>query len=362
MADDESAATRVPRPKVVVDGQVATGAIDVRVMSTNYYSADWFHASFTYAGEQTPSMAYWASVEGCEIDIQCRLQPRDDYRSLIEGRVDSVVIDPIHRIIRIEGRDHSASLVGSCSRTAFANLNAGEIVSLIARRSGLVPDVRPTNDLIGRFYGGGNAEMLIGHHSNNMTDWDLIVHLARREGFDVYVKGKTLHFGPPGGAHSRIFAITGKDVIDLRLERSLATPADSDVSVRSWNSQLQRSLGNDLAAMPASFFQNSLNSQGTARPTTMIMAPNLRPDDIVRMKRMMSQELRQHRRTIELEMPGELEMTPRCGISLSGTGSAFDQRYDIESVDRLFGPVSGYVQRVRARQSDDGHAAMPTIR
>ncbi len=217
MEREETLVPRVPRPRVIVDGQVATGVIDVRVMSTNYYSADWFHVSLTCAGDQIPPSAYWSSVEGCEVDIQCRLRPQDEYRSLIEGYVDSVVIDPIYRVVRIEGRDHSASLLSACSQTAYTNLSAGEIVSLVTLHSGLVPDVYPTADLIGRFYGSGNDEMLIGQYSNNMTDWDLIVHLARREGFDVYVRGKTLHFCPPRGAGKKMFSITPADVTDLRL-------------------------------------------------------------------------------------------------------------------------------------------------
>ena len=226
MEREQISVPRVPRPRVIVDGQVASGVIDVRVMSTNYYSADWFHVSLTYAGNQTPSIAYWSSAEGCVVDIQCRLRPQDEYRSLIEGYIDSVAIDPIYRTVRIEGRDYSASLLGSCSRTAYPNLSAGEIVSLLAMRAGLVPEVYPTADLIGRFYGAGNDEMLIGHYSNTLTDWDLIVRLARREGFDVYVKGKTLYFAPPGGAGTKSFPITPTDVTELRLERSLARPSD----------------------------------------------------------------------------------------------------------------------------------------
>ena len=358
---DERLVPRVPRARVIVGGQVATGVIDVRVMSTNYYSADWFHVSLTYTGDQTPPVAYWSSVEGCEVDIQCRLRPQEVYRSLIEGYVDSVVIDPIYRIVRIEGRDHSASLLSTCSRTAYANLSAGEIVSLVAINRGLIPNVYPTADLIGRFYGSGNDEMLIGQYSNNMTDWDLIVQLARREAFDVYVVGKTLYFGPPGGAAKKMFSVTPEDVTDLRLERSLVRPTDVAVSVRSWNSQLQQALGTGLAGMPGGWAPNAVDAGRSSASTTMVMAPNLRPDDIVRINRMISQELIQHRRTIELEMPGELDMNPRCGISLSGTGTVFDQYYDIESVDRLFGPVSGYVQRVRARQSGNTNSAIPII-
>ena len=49
----------------------------------------------------------------------------------------------------------------------------------------------------------------------------------------------------------------------------------------------------------------------------MVMSPNLRPDDISKMQRLMLQDLAQHRRTIEIEMPGELDMTPRSQIVLA---------------------------------------------
>lgn len=351
--------SRAPRMRVIVGGALATGVIDVRVMSTNYYSADWFHASFTYAGDQIPSLAYWSSVEGCEVNIQCRLQPQEEYRSLIEGWIDSVVIDPIHSIARIEGRDYSASLVGSCSRAAYANLSAGEIVSLVALNGGLTPDVYPTTDLIGRFYGGGNEQTLIGHYASNMTDWDLVVHLARREDYDVFVQGKSLYFGPRGGIIRRTFPIDCVDVTDLRLERCLERRRDLDVSIRSWNSQLQQAFGNDINSAAPSTALSAIDPDVNRGPATMVMAPNLRVNDIARMNRLIRQEIVQHRRTIELEMPGELDMTPRSRISLSGTRSEFDQDYDVESIDRLFGPASGYVQRVRARQSGGENTGVP---
>ena len=184
--------TRFPRLRVLIDGQVATGVIDVRVMSTNYYSADWFHISLTYAGDHTPSLSFWASVDDCEVDIQCRIQSTDEYYSLIEGMVDSVVVDPVYRVVRVEGRDRSACLISTCTPMAFANLSASEIVSLIALRGGLVPNVYPTFDLAGRFYGQGHDSILIGQYARNTTDWDLAVQLARREGYDLFVRGKDL--------------------------------------------------------------------------------------------------------------------------------------------------------------------------
>ena len=36
--------------------------------------------------------------------------------------------------------------------------------------------------------------------TNEVSEWTLLTYLAQREGFDVYVEGRTLFFNPPADA------------------------------------------------------------------------------------------------------------------------------------------------------------------
>jgi len=57
-------------------------------------------------------------------------------------------------------------------------------------------------------------------------------------------------------------------------------------------------------------------------------------------------------------MPGELTLTPRSMIALNGTGTAFDQSYFVDTIERRIGVGCGFVQRVRAKNvSSAGGAA-----
>jgi len=58
-------------------------------------------------------------------------------------------------------------------------------------------------------------------------------------------------------------------------------------------------------------------------------------------------ELSRHERIVECSMPGELSLTPRSTILFEGTGSAFDQVYYVDSIERVFAQRRGFVQHLR---------------
>jgi hypothetical protein len=55
-------------------------------------------------------------------------------------------------------------------------------------------------------------------------------------------------------------------------------------------------------------------------------------------------------------MPGELDLTPRTVLALQGTGTAFDQSYQIDEIERRLHAVHGFIQSVRARAASAASA------
>lgn len=58
-------------------------------------------------------------------------------------------------------------------------------------------------------------------------------------------------------------------------------------------------------------------------------------------------ELSSHERKVDVRMPGELDLTARVKVRMTGTGTSFDQDYYVEEVERRISVASGFEQSVR---------------
>ena len=342
-SDSTSNIARRPRLQVLVDGAIVNTAIDARVVSNNYFSADWFYATFVASEETSFAMSYWASIKRALVEIRLSVGETESFETMIIGYADAVSIDAIRNLVRIEGRDLSALLVDSGLNEAFPNYTADAIVSLLALRHGLKPHVLPTPGMVGRLFGGAQEELGFSYHSRATTDWDLIVRLAQQSGYDAYVRGWDFFFQPAKSRKSAAVVIGRGDVTDLRLERDLSRRSLDQLAAVSWNAQLQQSILSGSTGLQP--------SGGGDVP--VMMQPNLDPGGIGRVMAQLIADAKQHARAIEITMPGETGLSARSSIELQGTGTDFDRAYDVECIDRMFSPVSGFRQRIRARQSSD---------
>ena len=184
-----------------------------------------------------------------------------------------------------------------------------------------------------------------------MTEWDILVYLARQETFDVFVTGNDLHFQPTVQSSTTNQVLRPADFMELRLERALTVARDLQVTVRSWNSFKQTSV---IECVVSSVNGSVLSSFGGSRASPqnyVVVRPNLTPDKALLVAQQHLSEICRHERVIELSMPGELTLTPRSMIALEGTGTDFDQAYYIDSIERAFRPHAGFIQRIRASNS-----------
>jgi phage protein D len=62
-------------------------------------------------------------------------------------------------------------------------------------------------------------------------------------------------------------------------------------------------------------------------------------------------ELSKHERVIEVDMPGELTLTPRNMVQIEGTGTSFDQTYYIQTITRSLSFDDGFQQSMRLKNS-----------
>ncbi len=347
LLNDLQPACRAPRLKVIANGQIICGAMEAEVISNNYYAADRFRASVALGTDPWAGASFWASEPDFLLDVQFSLDGGASFVSLVQGIVDSVSIDPTLGLVRLDGRDLTSALIEARTQETFANRTSSEIASLLAQRHNLIPQVTSTTTPVGRYYQSEHDRITLNQFSCTTTEWDLLVFLARQEGFDVFVQGQTLYFQPAAQGADFAVLLRPEDVIDLKLERSLTLARDIEVVIKSWNSRQNSAFAQHARASGRGGAQRS----GASPQRYVFMQPNLTPDEALKFAQRRLAELTRHERTIRISMPGELSLSPRSMIAVEGTGTEFDQSYYVDVIERRLRQNGGLTQFVMAKNS-----------
>ena len=359
----DTRAARQPRLRLVANGAEIAGVVEAELISNNHYAADRFQVRLAL-GSATP--AAWAATTDIEAELSLSLDGGAAWTPVIDGLVDIVQIDPLAGMVSLSGRDRTALLIEARTQETFANRTSSEIAQLLAARHGLQADVVRTRNFVGRYWQDENDRIVLGEFARATTEWDLLVGLARREGCDVWVSGKTLHFRPPEpaaepGAVLRPCRMIGGDanVTSLKLNRSLGFARDIEVVVKSWNAHHQAAFTQTARAAR----KRGQGGIGTAKPGPVqryvYVVPNLTPDEALQLAQRKLAELSRNERVVVAEMPGELDLSPRMMMRLEGTFTDFDQTYWIDEIERSIDVQHGFTQRVRARNAEVGSQTTP---
>lgn len=356
MGDSSSAAVRHPRLQLLANGVPLAGVRSAEIESNNHYAADRFSLTVVLGVDQLWTADYWSSQAAITLDVQIGFVPDGapeaaaSWTSLVQGPVDTLEIDFPARLVRVQGRDLSAAMMAAHTQETFTNRTSSEIATLIAQRHNLTAQVTATDTMVGRYYELEHDRITLNQFSRTATEWDLLVFLAQQEGFDLFVQGTTLYFQPANVKSSSAdlvlrpvaTAAGPANVMGLRMERTLALAGDLEVTVRSWNSKQQNA-----------FSQTATGRSGSGSGQSYVLVrPNLLPDEAMKLAQNWLATLAQQERVISVMMPGELELTPRSIVALEGTGTAFDQVYFVDSIERQLRFDSGFVQHVRAKNSN----------
>lgn len=330
---------RQPRLNVLANGVPLVGATEASVLSTGYFSADQFRVRAALTGDA----AVWAGSATIFVDVQMALSPLGGFASLVQGYADLVSIDPIGGTVLLEGRDLSSQMIEARTQETFANQTSSEIATTIAGRHGLAASVQATTTPVGRYWELEHDSLTLNAATKSTTEWDLLVRLALREGFDLWVSGTTLFFQPPDQTTPpTVLPVT--TAMATRLDRELTFAGDIVVTVKSWHSRAG-----------SACVQTAQTSRGAAASREYVyVVPNLTPDAAQAYAQNVLTQLTQHELVATLEMPGELTLMPRASVLLQGTGTIFDTVLRIDEVERRLHSTRGFTQRVRARAASAG--------
>jgi len=333
-----SSSLRRPQLQVQANSAVLGGVLEASVSSNSHYAADRFRlrAALSSVGADVLATA--------NLRIEILVGVDAGLQSLIVGLADRIDIDPIQGIVEIEGRDFCAGLIETRIQQTFSNQTSSEIAAGFAQGHGLLADVAQTTTPVGRYYQSQHDQVALDQFCRATTQWDLLVFLAQHEGFDVWVSGSTLHFQPAAAA---VVAqtVSPSECTGFRMQRALTLASDIEVVVKSWNSRQQR------AFMQVARQSGHRSGAGRRTQRYVYVRPNLLPDQALQLAQRILADLSRHERVVQLTMPGALVLSPRSMVAIAGTGTDFDQVYQVAEIERELNVERGFVQQVTVKNS-----------
>jgi phage protein D len=337
---------------VAVNGIPLTGVAEVEVTNASHFTADTFRVVCASSGLPVGyGPDYWALSDGDQIAVSAGFTDTG-LNQLILGQVDNVEYDPVQRTLTLSGRDLSAPLIDSKTSEKFINLTSSEIAQALALRRGLDSEVQATMAKAGSYYNIDHVVL-----TQEQTEWDLLVYLAEREGFDVWVSGSKLFFQPsPAGTtppYKIVYDAQAASATDIKLSRSQTLARDVIVKIQSWNQKQQKSF---TVTYKVSQAFKSQRSGGKAQ-TYSYTVPNLTRDQAQRLAQSKAEEITRHERVLSASLPGDNLLSTRSLVQLVGTNTAWDQNYYPDTVTRRLSFQEGYRMDFRAKN----HSTQSTV-
>lgn len=348
-----------------ITGRCLLGGVNVPFVSCEvnnnaFYQADTFSVTFATSGLPKGYDLKWFSTQtDIEVELFVGIVGKTgiEWQSLIIGRADSLHYDPARFEVVLEGRDLTSYLIDNKSSAKWPNQTASQIAVAMANKYGLKPVVTPTKTKAGTYYQIDHVDV-----QSERTDWDLLTYLAGVEGFQVYVKGRELHFErliDQSKADNYVIRWVAPGSLaypqanvsdDLRFERNLTLAKGVTVQVRSWNSKQKQPF---TVSYPTNSAKGIAPGQSNSkRQVYSITRAGLDQDGAMQLAQSMHHQITRHEMRLSGSTAGDNLLMPNTLIRIEGTGSAFDQLYYCDSIRRSLSFGDGYRMSFTAKNNN----------
>lgn len=340
---------RRPRPVLKVGGKYCS-ILGYTVENNTNFQADTFSVTLEcWQQKDGFGLEFWASAGTTNIEILLGfLEAGQDVAavpssplSLIIGQVDDISSDVATGSLIITGRDQTALLIDNKTTTTWPDQTASQIVTTIAGLVGLTPQVTATKTPVGKYSKSAYSAV-----ARETPYWDLVTTYAQQEGFDAYVTGNTLYFGPPqADTDPNPYKITvARDVTtkgvscsakSLKLKRSLTLAKDITVTVIGHSLKSGKPV-KEIATRQGVKTTKTSSSKSQPAQNYVINRPNLTPQQALQLAQKTLDDLSRHERTFEATNWDDGTLTARRKARVSGTGTDFDQDYWLDKVTHTY--------------------------
>jgi len=352
---------QIPRGAVKLNDELITGWIDLEVDNNAYYAADTFRCKFDGARLPPDRNANWFSEQQdmfVELFIGYPDDPVNygptDLKSFIYGQVDHITIDPITYTIEVDGRDLSRLFIDNKTTQKWPNQTSSQIATMLAKKHGLTPVVQATTAKVGTYYEIDHVNM-----ADERSEWDILNYLADIEGFKVWVRGKSLYFQPPLAANTTPYPLVYRSQTAssgamanfeaVNFTRALTVSRGIQVKIKSWNKKFAKGF---VVSYPSNVKTIRVGSAtvGSGAQIYSKTIPNLTQDQALQRAQSWYNQIVAHELKIEgLTVPGDNALDIPSLISLSGTGTKFDQTYYTDSIRRTLNFEDSYSMTIGAK-------------
>lgn len=344
-----------------ISGEVMPPALDLEVTNNTFGHADNFRLVFAVSAMPADRREdWWAAQNQITVEIYAGL-PADpenftaaDLDLLIVGNVDEQAFDPTARTIELHGRDLTALLIDTSASENFLNRLSSDVATTLALRHDLTPQVTKTAKTVGGYYKDVVASLSHG----NKSEWDILCELANLEGFVVYVKGRTLYFGPQQTAepypltwHQPTEDQNFPQFFGTRLSFSKRLHLSGGIIVKAANFNMKTGKTQVAFYPPGSASKVEVPQASKSSPQlyTVRAKPSAMPDQLMQIAKAKYDQVLQHEMNLSTAMPADNVLSAGMQVTVSGTGTAFDQRYFVCEVTRRLDMHEGYTMRIEAK-------------
>lgn len=334
-----------------VNGRAAPGLMRYSIHSNNYWAADTFTAIVGMDGTANGSpnafgLPFWAAQPNLELELLASLSPAEPPTSMILGRVDNLQWSADEQVLELRGRDYSGVFIDARSAEKYLNKTASQVATTLATAHQLQANVQATKTIVGEYYHDDAVQM-----TDRITEWQLLTYLAQREGFNLWVSGRTLNFQPLANpappplkvsfAYADQAGTVRANVPRLMCERNLTLAKDIKVTVISWNHEQKKPVRKTAQSVKTKSTKGggpSLAPGGTEPPQTYTFrVPGLNEPQALAYAQKKLDELSKHERKITVSnLPMILGLDARGMVQVNGTLTDWDQQYFIDEIDRTF--------------------------
>lgn len=273
-----------------------------------------------------------------------------DRQSMISGTLDRPEVKLADMTVSITGRDKSSKLMENRRNEKFQNQKSSDIATKIAQDAGLNPVVVDTGDFAGKAYTSD-----IAHLVQNRMDYEVMSLLAEREAYRWFVQGDDLYFEPKT-SDSDVYAIMWSppgtvadyavaNCIDLTLAKNSTAGRPTTVEYAGWHHGKKK------------LFKATASAGGVGTPVKHRFHFNGNTQSQLEKKaKSRLNDFIRHELGIIAVLPGDLSLDPRMQVSLTGTGTVYDQSYPIDSIDFEMGWDQEFTMTVDAKSARQGRS------
>lgn len=407
-SQDLKSQVRKPQCRVTANGK-ALRIVQAEVIQNGHQEADSFDVQMPLFDPQAPyDWKWWAEQTDIEIEVLLGFADKDGqtsrWTSLVQGPVDSIAMSPLaygphsnlalrartevgrggqlpHEtgpahpygaVLQIRGRDYSGQLIDSevSQEQVSGNLTSKDMLdNLVSQVPGLSLDISQLDDdSVGDLMNDAQGRLTL-----HRSAWDVISGIAEHEGARATVKGKQVKIAPVPADSSdkgQAFAIyyypekqssTGggfepvrSNVMTLRMARALAVGRGVDHFVQAYDSATGRRPSRAVARVRSQ--QRESRSDGDKMNSNLTYTesqPGMSQAQARKHARAKGNHVSKFERDIEFQMPGDLTLTVDTPVTLTGTGTQFDQTYEVSQLTHFFDLTQGYRMECRCRNRSD---------